>query len=86
MTTTLSLLVGGFILFLLIDTLEVPIYAIIIFVFIILVLFVLVTVNKMSSKAYERRFQRLKNCKNCNKVIPDEAKVCSFCGVGLEDE
>lgn len=84
--TTLTLVVGGFILFLLIDTLGVPIYVIAIVGFVLFVLFVLIIANKMSSKAYEDRFERLKNCKNCNKVIPYEEKICSSCGADLKDE
>lgn len=82
----LIFIVGGFVLFLLVDTLGVPIYVVVIIVFILSIVFILLNANKFASKAYENRFQRLKECEKCKKIIPEEATICPFCKEGLENE
>ena len=84
--TMLTLIVIAFILFLLVDTLGIPVYLVIIIVVVVLIAFTMLLGNKVASKAYESRFQRLKECKKCKKIIPAESMECPFCGVELENE
>ena len=82
-STIMSLGIAGFVLFMLVSTFGIPFYIIAIIFFTVIVIFFMFMANKLSSNAFENRFQKLKECEKCKAIIPYESEFCPSCGVNL---
>lgn len=82
-STIMSLGVAGFVLFILVSSFGIPFYIIAIVFFLAIVIFFMLMANKLATNAFEKRYQRLKECENCKAIIPKEADFCPQCGANL---
>lgn len=85
-TALMSLGIAGFVLFLLVSTIGIPFYILAFVFFAILVGFVLMISSKLTDGSFEKRYQKLKECKICKAVIPRDSQFCPTCGVDFSDK